>query len=217
MSLRNPLTSLRPEKAPLNLFRLLLAAGILGGVLLCSLTILAGALLSSQGRQPEQDRLAALAQLRALCGGGGGHAQAAALAGAGPHRLVVFRSNIAGSTDLTTFYNRTEDYPAEWHASGPDQAELVACVHTGSVILEECAYTLSGGAQAVLQRVQWTAIVNLYTAQTADLIAQAELPGSEPRPCRQQEEFQGSALTQPVYGEAVAPAQIQAWLSGFVE
>jgi hypothetical protein len=218
MTLRNPLQPLAPQKAPLTLVRLLLAAGILGGVLLCSLTLLAGTLLRSGDRQAEQDALAALAPLKQLCFGGAGLSQSARYdPGAGPQRLVVFRSNIAGSADPATFYNRTADYPANWQAQELASAGLVVCVHTGSVVVEECVYTLSDGARGVLQRVQWTALIELYAAQSADLVAQGKLPGDLPRDCQQQEQFSSSALTQSVVGDAVPPAAIQAWLSDYVE
>jgi hypothetical protein len=217
MTLRNPLQQLAPSKAPLTLVRLLLAAGILGGVLLCSLTILAGTLLSAGSRQSQSASLAALSPLKQVCFGGAGLPAAAAYSPGAEARLVVFRSNIAGSTDPTTFYNRTADYHTAWQASELEGAGLVACVHTGSVIVEECAYTLGAGGRGILQRVQWTARVDLFAAQTAELIAQGELSGALPRACQQQEEFSGTAVTQPVYGEAVTPGQIQAWLSDYVE
>jgi hypothetical protein len=218
MTLRNHLQQLAPHKAPITLIRLLLAATILGGVLLCSVIILAGTLLSSGGRQAGQEGLAALAPLRQVCFGGAGLPQAAAYSpGPGPRRVVVFRSNIAGSADPSTFYNRSADYPANWQAADLPQAGLVACVHTGSVVVEECAYTLGDGARAILQRVRSTALVELYAAQTAGLVARGELPGAEPRACQPQEQFTGAALTQAISGDAVSPAQIQAWLSGYVE
>jgi hypothetical protein len=211
-----PPTSRPADRRRLN-FYIALAAGILGGALLCGGLVLAGSLLSTQSRQPEQDRWQALAPLRQVCGGAG-QAQAARYApGAGPHRLAVFRSNIAGSTDLSTFYNRTEDFPAEWQPAELAHAALVACVHTGSVVVEECAYTLDAGARATLQRVQLTAMINLYAASTGELVGQETLTGPEPRACQAQEQFLDGSLTQPVFGEAVCPAQIQGWLTGYVE
>ena len=159
--LKNPLDLLTDPSARRRAqMRMLIAGLILGGALLCSGVILAGQALSTAAEAPAQATqaaaLEALRPLKDLCLGGAGQAPAAEYRpGAGPHRLAVFRSNIAGSADLSTFYNRTEDYPAEWQAGALAQAELVACVHTASIVVEECAYDLPAGARAVLQRVQF--------------------------------------------------------------
>ena len=221
--LTNPWKALtHPETPPAVRLRMLLAGLILGGVLVCSVTLLAGQALSAADAAParatQSAALEALQPLKTLCLGGAGQGAAAGYTpGAGPHRLVVFRSNIAGSADLATFYNRTEDYPADWQAADLPQAALVACVHTASAVVEACAYNLAGGAQATLQRVQLSAAVALYAARTGALVGQAVLPGAEPRACQPQETFPAGVTTQSVSGAAVPPAQIQAWLAAYVE
>lgn len=214
----NPLAHRTPAASQRLKLKGALAAGIFGTVCVCSSVILAGTLLSGGGRASAQEGLAALAPLRQACFGGGGHAEAAPYPGGpGPHRLVVFRSNIAGSTDASTFYNRTADLPAEWQAGTLAEAELVACVHAGASVVEACAYTLSDGSNAVLQRSQLNATVALYAAQTGALLDQGVLLGAPPRACQDQEQFGEGVSTQAVYGEAVTAAQIQAWLAEHVE
>lgn len=221
--LRNPFDGLNDstEKKLLK-FRVLLAGVILGGVMLCSGVILTGLTVSNAAKAParaaQEASWESLKPLKELCLGGAGNSSAANFTpGAGPHRLVVFRSNIAGATDLSTFYNRTEDYPAEWRAAELAQAQFVACIHTGSIVVEECAYTLPNDVRATLQRMQLTAQVSVYAAQTGELLGQAELPGALPRACQAQEQFAETLTTQSVAGDPVPPAQIEAWLRGLVE
>lgn len=219
---RNPLDQISdPTQKKLMQFRLLLAAGIIGGVLLCSAVILGGLALQGAAEAParatQQASFDSVTPLKALCTGGPGQPAAASYApGAGAPRLVVFRSNIAGSTDLSTYYIRTEDLPEAWRAAELAQAALVACVGTGSAVIETCAYNLPNNQAATLRRVQLTAQISVYAAQTGEPIAQAELPGPEPRACQDQEQFSEGALTQTVTGEPVAPEAINRWLSEFV-
>lgn len=221
--LRNPFDQVSdPTQKKLLQIRVLLAGVILGGVVLCSGVILTGLAVSNAAEAPARTTQEALWEslkpLKELCAGGAGNSAAASYApDAGPHRLVVFRSNIAGSTDLSTFYIRTEDVPAEWRADDIAQAELAACVHAGSVIIEECTYTLANATTATLQRVQLTAIVNLFAARTGELVGQSELPGPEPRACQNTEQFVEGSLTATVTGEAVTPDVIAEWLRAYVE
>ena len=221
--LRNPFDQVEnPAQKKLLQFRVYLAAAIIAGVLLCSLLILGGLALQGAAEAPErateQASFDSVGPLKDLCAGGAGHATAARYApGGGPHRLVVFRSNLAGSSDLTAFYIRTEDFPEAWRAAQLEQAALVACVGANSYVIEECAYTLEGNKPGTLQRVQLTAGINLYAAQTGELIAQDELPGPEPRACQDQEQFVGDLLTLTVAGDAVSSETIADWLREYVE
>jgi hypothetical protein len=221
--LRNPFDQISdPAQKKLLQFRVILAGAIIGGVLLCSALILGGLAVQGAAEAPEratqQASFDSVKPLKELCAGGGGSAAAANYApGAGPHRLVVFRSNIAGSADLSTFYIRTEDYPEAWRAAVVEEAALVACVHTGSYTVEECAYTLEDNKAAMLQRVQLTAQINLYAARTGQLVGQGELAGTEPRACQDTEQFVGDLLVATAIGEAVTPEAIADWLSEYVE
>jgi hypothetical protein len=221
--LRNPFDQIEdPNQKKLLQFRVLLAAVILGGVLLCSGLILGGLALEGAAEAPakatQQASFDSVKPLKELCAGGAGNPAAASYTpGAGPHRLVVFRSNIAGSTDLSTFYIRTEDYPEAWRAAVLEEAALVACVSTGSSIVEECAYTLQDNKAATLQRVQLTAQIKLYAARTGELVAQGELAGTEPRACGDTEQFVGDLLVATVTGEAVTPEAIAEWLREYVQ
>jgi hypothetical protein len=221
--LRNPFDQIEdPTEKKLFKFRVVIAGVILGGVLLCSGVILTGLAISNAAEAParltQEASWESLKPLKELCAGGAGNAAAASYApGSGPHRLVVFRSNIAGSTDLSAFYIRTEDYPEAWRAAVVEDAALVACVSANSYIVEECAYTLEGNQAATLQRVQLAATINLYAARTGALVGQTELIGSEPRACQDTEQFSGGLLTATVTGEAVPPEAIAEWLSEFVQ
>jgi hypothetical protein len=221
--LRNPFDQIEdPTQKKLLQFRVVLAGAIIGGVLLCSLLILGGLALQGATQAPtkatQQASFDSVKPLKELCAGGAGNAAAAGYApGSGPHRLVVFRSNIAGSTDLSAFYIRTEDYPEAWRAAVVEEAALVACVSANSYIVEECAYTLEGNQAATLQRVQLAATINLYAARTGALVGQTELIGATPRACQDTEQFSGGLLTATVTGEAVPPEAIAEWLSEFVQ
>jgi len=221
--LRNPLDQIEdPTQKKLVKFRLIIAAAIIGGVLLCSTLILGGLALEGATAAPakatQQASFDSVKPLKELCGGGAGHPAAASYTpGSGPQRLVVFRSNITGSTDLSTFYIRTEDYPEAWRAAVVEEAALVACVGAGSYLIEECAYTLKDGATATLNRVQLTAVIRLYAARTGELVGQGEVPGPEPRACGETEKFGEGSLTATVTGEAVAPEAIAEWLREYVE
>jgi hypothetical protein len=221
--LRNPLDQIEdPNQKKLAKFRLIIAAAIIGGVLLCSTLILGGLALQGVTAAPaqatQQASFDSVTPLKELCAGAAGNTTAASYApGSGPHRLVVFRSNIAGSTDLSTYYIRTADYPEAWRAALVEEAALVACVSANSYIVEECAYTLEGNQAATLQRVQLAATINLYAARTGALVGQTELIGSEPRACQDTEQFSGGLLTATVTGEAVPPEAIAEWLSEFVQ
>jgi hypothetical protein len=221
--LRNPFDAVSdPARKKRLQLRVVVAGVTLGSVLLCSGLILGGLALSNAAEDParatQQASFDSVKPLKELCAGGAGHAAAANYTpGNGPHRLVVFRSNIAGSTDLSTFYNRSEDYPAGWQATELAQAELVACVHTGSIVVEECVYTLKDGTRATLQRVQLTAIVQLYAAHTGELVGRGELPGSAPRACQDKEPFAEGVRTAAVTGEAVTADAIAEWLREYVQ
>lgn len=203
-------------------WRVIVAAGILGGVVLCSLVLLIGQGLAdgqaAPARATQEASWASLAALKGMCAGEAGDAAAAPYAdGSGPHQLVVFRSNIVGSTDLSTFYNRSEDHPEDWRAALLEDAALVVCVQATSVVVEECAYQLRGGEQAVLQRVQLGAAVSVIAAQTGEVVAQDVLPGSEPRACGEQEEFADGVTAQVVSGDPVETTVITEWLRPYVE
>lgn len=198
-------------------WRIWIALLILVGVFGCSAVIIFGTALSDLQRQPTQEALAAVSPLRELCGGGSGSASAKGYTdGAGPHRLIVFRSILSDAQDLTAYYNRTEDYPAEWRATGLGEAELVACVHAEPVVIEECSYTLDNGVAAVLQRVQWLARIVVHDARSGDMLDEGAVEGSLPRACQDQESFTGSTLVVQVAGEQPAPTAIAGWLEPWV-
>ncbi|MBL8045775.1 MAG: hypothetical protein JNL09_04495, partial [Anaerolineales bacterium] len=196
--LRNPINQIEdPTQKKLVQFRLILAGVILIGVLLCSGVILGGLMLQGAAEAPakatEQASFDSVKPLKELCTGdtAGNVAAAEYAPGGGPNRVVVFRSNLVGSTDLSSFYIRTEDYPEAWRAAELEQAALVACVSANSYVVEECAYTLEGNKSGVLQRIQLTALVNVYAARTGQLVGQKELAGSVPRDCQDTEQFIG--------------------------
>lgn len=222
--LRNPLDQVEnPGEKKLLQFRLIIAGAILIGVLLCSGVILGGLALQGAAEAPtkatEQASFDSVKPLKELCTGDtAGNAAAANYApGSGPNRLVVFRSNITGSTDLSTFYIRTEDYPEAWRAAELEQAALIACVSANSYVVEACTYTLEGNKAGVLQRIQLTALVNVYAARTGKLVGQKELIGAEPRACQDTEQFIGDLLVLTVTGEAVSSQAITQWLGDYVE
>ncbi len=194
-------------------WRLWIAVAILVGVFGCSAVIIFGTSLSDLQRQPTQEALAAVSPLRELCGAGEGSADAKGYTdGDGPHRLIVFRSLLADAQDLTAYYNRTEDYPAEWRAPALSEAELVACVHAERVVIEECNYTLDNGVAGIVQRVQWLARVVLHDARSGRVLDEGEVSGSLPRACQDQEDFSGSSMILQVAGEQPAPDAIAGWL-----
>lgn len=222
--LRNPLNQIEdPNQKKLVQFRLIIAGAILLGVLLCSGVILGGLMIQGAAEAPtkatEQASFDSVKPLKELCtGDAAGLANAAEYApGGGPNRVVVFRSNLTGATDLSSFYIRTEDYPEAWRAAELEQAALVACVSANSYVVEECSYTLEGNQAGVLQRIQLTALVNVYAARTGELVGQKELIGTEPRACQDTEQFIGDLLVLTVTGEAVSTQAITAWLGDYVE
>ncbi len=194
-------------------WRVWIAVAILVGVFGCSAVIIFGTSLSDLQRRPTQEALAAVSPLRELCGGGEGPADAKGYTdGAGPHRLIVFRSILADDQDLTAYYNRTEDYPTEWRAPGLSEAELVACVHAERVVIEECNYTLDNGVAGIVQRVQWLSRIVLLDARNGRVLDEGEVAGSLPRDCQDQEDFSGSSMIVQVAGEQPAPDAIAEWL-----
>lgn len=202
--------------------RVIVAAAILGGVVLCSVVLLIGLTLEDGAEAParatQEASWASLAPLKTQCAGGGGELRAARYTpGAGPHRLVVFRSNVAGATDLSTFFNRTEDFPTNWHAPLLEDAALVVCVHPALVVVEECAYDLRGGAQGVLVRQRLIAIVHVIAAHSGEPVAQTELAGGDPRACQDQESFAADTTELAVVGDPVPASLIADWLRAYVE
>ncbi len=194
-------------------WRFWLAVVILGGVMACSSVILLGTALGDQARQPTREALAAMGPLREVCGGAGGHTAAKGISqDAGPHRLVVFRSLLSGEQSLDSFYNRSEDFPSEWRASTPEDAELVACVHAERILIEECTYTLEGGTAAVLRREQWLARIVVHDARSGDVLDEGVVEGSLPRECQDQESFADGLTTQLVTGDQPAADAIAEWL-----
>ncbi len=202
--------------------RVIVAAAILGGVVLCSVILLIGLTLEDDAEAParatQEASWASLAPLKTQCAGGGGEPRAARYTpGAGPHRLVVFRSNIPGTTDLSTYYNRTEEYPTDWHAALLEDAALVVCVHASVAVIEECAYDLRGGAQGVLVRQRHIAIVHVTAAHTGEVVAQTELAGGDPRACQDQESFAADMTQLAVVGDPVPASLIADWLRAYVD
>ena len=198
-------------------WRFWLAVVILGGVLACSSLILLGTALGDLGRQPTREALQAMTVFRDTCGAGGGVAEAPGLTSpTGPHRVVVYRSLLPSTGDLSSYYNRTEDLPEEWRATLPGETEMVACVHAERIVVEECEYTLDNGAVAVLRREQWLARVVLHDAHTGDVIEHDTLQGEPPRDCQDSETFTEDALSLQVEGEQVTPKAIADWLESRV-
>ena len=198
-------------------WRIWIALLILVGVFGCSAVIIFGTALSDLQRQPTQEALAAVSPLREICGGGSGPAAAKGyIDGAGPHRLIVFRSILADPQDLTAYYNRTEDFPTEWRARGLSAAELVACVHAERLLVEECTYTLEGGTAAVLRREQWLARIVVHDARSGDVLDEGAVEGSLPRECLDQESFADGLTTQLVTGDQPAADAIVEWLEPHV-
>ena len=195
-------------------WRFWIAIAILVGVFGCSAVIVFGTALGDQARQPTREALAAMTPFREICGGGAGQSSARGLAaGPGPHQIVLFRTLIASAQDLTSYYNRTEDYPIEWRATTPADVELVACVHAETVAIETCEYTLESGVGAVLQRYQWVSRVVLHDARSGAVIDEGVIEGSRPRECRDSESFAGSLTTQVVTGEQPSVEAIAEWLT----
>jgi hypothetical protein len=193
-------------------WRFWIAVVILGGVFACSSVIVFGTALSDAARQPTREALAAMTLLREVCGGSGLNEARGVQPDAGPHRLVVFRSLMAGEQSLDSFYNRSEDVPAEWRASAPDDTEVVACVHAERILVEECAYALDGGATAVLRREQWLARVVIHDARTGEVIDEGGVEGSLPRECQDEETFPDGQTSQSIIGEQPTPDAIAQWL-----
>ncbi len=190
------------------------AIGILIGVFGCSAVIVFGTTLGDQARQPTREALAAMTPFREVCGGGAGQSSARGPAdGTGPHRIVLFRTLIAGAQDLTSYYNRTEDFPVDWRATTPAEVELVACVHAETVAIETCEYRLESGANAVLQRNQWVSRVVLHDAQNGAVIDEGVIEGSLPRECQDSESFSGGLTTQVVTGDQPSVEAIAEWLT----
>lgn len=198
-------------------WRFWLAVVILGGVMACSSVIIFGTALSDLGRQPTREALQAMTVFRDTCGAGGGVAQAPGLASpTRPHQVVVYRSLLPSTGDLSSYYNRTEDLPEEWRATLPNETELVACVHAERVVIEECAYTLENGDVGVLRREQWLARIVLHDARTGDMIEEDVLEGDLPRECQDNETFTDGTLILQVEGQQVAPKAIADWLESRV-
>ena len=198
-------------------WRFWLAVVILGGVMACSSIIIFGTALSDLGQQPTREALQAMTIFRDTCGSGGGVAEAPGLTSpTGPHQVVVYRSLLPSTGDLSSYYNRTEDLPEEWRATLPNETELVACVHAERVVIEECEYTLESGATGVLRREQWLARIVLHDAHSGDVIEQETLQGERPRECQDTETFTEGTLSLQVEGTQVAPKAIADWLESRV-
>ncbi len=198
-------------------WRFWLAVVILGGVVACSSIIIFGTALSDLGQQPTREALQAMTVFRDTCGSGEGVAEAPGLtATTGPHQVVVYRSLLPSTGDLSSYYNRTEDLPEDWRATLPGETEMVACVHAERVVVEECQYTLDSGVAGVLRREQWLARIVLHDAHTGDVIEQETLSGESPRECQDSETFTEGASTLQVEGKQVTPKAIAEWLESRV-
>ncbi|MCS6910738.1 MAG: hypothetical protein NZM11_09260 [Anaerolineales bacterium] len=191
----------------------ILAAIILGGVLLCSTLIIFFAVVSPLiEAQAITERLR---PLQTVCENGAAVPEAPEyIADPGPNKVVVYLA-----AEDETYYNRIEDYPRHWHATTVGEAELVACAQTGKQIIETCEYTLEDedNTLAKLQREQYTLTVRLYAPHTGELLAETVLTGSEPRACQDTETFTDGVTTQTVTGDPIKPAEMTKWLQAYVE
>jgi len=201
----------------LGLFRankyLLLAATLLGGLLLCSAIVIFGLVVGSSPLVEAQAAAERLRPLRAVCESGAAVPEAPAYtADPGPNKIVVYLA-----TDGQTYDNRTDDYPRRWRAATVAEAELVACAQTGTQIIETCEYTLADNTPARLQRLQVTLTVRLYAPHTGQLLDTTTLTGLAPRACQENETFRDGATTQTVTGDPINPAEVTKWLLAHVE
>jgi hypothetical protein len=198
-----------------NRFRiyLILAATVLGGVLLCSGLILFGVVVGGSPLMEAQAAAERLRPLRAVCESGAAVPEAPEyIADSGPNKVVVYLA-----VDGEAYYNRTEDYPRRWRAATVGEAELVACAQTGTQVIETCDYTLEDNTPAKLQRVQYTLTVRVYAPHTGELLDETVLTGNAPRACQDSETFTGGATTQTVTGDPINPAEVTKWLLNYVE
>jgi hypothetical protein len=194
-------------------FYLIVAGGILGGVLVCSALIIFGLAVGGSPLVEAQAAAERLRPLRAVCESGAAVPEAPEyFADSGPNKVAVYLS-----TDGQTYYNRTEDYPRRWRAALVSEAELVACAQTGTQIIETCEYTLADNTPAQLQREQYTLTVRLYAPHSGELIDETVLTGVAPRACQDNETFTGGATTQTVTGDPINPAEVEKWLLTHVE
>lgn len=191
----------------------LLAATLLGGVLLCGGLILFGVVVGGSALMEARAAAERLRPLRAVCETGAAVPAAPEyVADPGPNKVAVYLS-----IDGASYDNRTSDYPRRWRAATVSEAELVACAQTGKEVIETCEYTLEDNTPATLQRVQITLTVRLYAPHTGELLAETVLTGNAPRACQENETFSGGAATQTVTGDPINPAEVTKWLLAYVE
>jgi hypothetical protein len=134
----------------------------------------------------------------AVCQGQGVSNAASYAGGPGPHPILFLQegkrvSNIGA--------------PKGWPATSAENTELVACVgRSEKYVLETCHYA---GAPEI-KRYGYKQAIQLFAAQTGELIAADTVHGGAPRACKQVEERSVKSLT----GDQV---NLWDWLEKYVE
>lgn len=121
--------------------------------------------------EPENSPSKAIALgLKGVCSEGKGTLDAAPFSDEHlPHPLLVL-----DQSGNVNWY--TDRMPNNWHPTGVDSTQLVACISQKKETLETCNYR-GGGVQF---RYQYQATVRLLKAQTGELISNTTLYGSRP-------------------------------------
>jgi hypothetical protein len=107
--------------------------------------------------------------------------------------------------------------PKEWRTKEVAEVELVACIVEEQVVLERCPYSVVGGKDATVSRVQVKTVVTLHEAQTGKVVATSEaLEGGVPAKCKQSEEFSKGSTSKSNIG--LRPSrEVDEWLEQYVE
>lgn len=109
--------------------------------------------------------------------------------------------------------------PTEWQPSDANSVELVACLESDSIVLEECPYIITGiPGVSILERRQRTVRIKLRDAKTAEIIASAPMiEGSIPPKCPDETKFEQGSNRSSIFGSSVPDDKIFDWLRPFVE
>ena len=150
-----------------------------------------------------------------LLGEGHGVEEMAAYGGPGPHPIVVMDS--AGGIHQSVY-----ELPSEWVCDSINDIELVAYVGENEwVTIETCSYgslySYSQFGMWIAYREQCQVEVRLIEAQTGSVVADKVFLGPLPRAFRETESFASDEYSKTIRGDIVSFAEIQQWLTTYVE
>lgn len=150
--------------------------------------------------------IALMVQMRALCAGTSAGVPKAAEYVPGPGRHPMLANKKYSPTD-----SYLELAPFDLAPKATRDAQLVACIDLGTMILEQCSYFVNG-QPVEIARVRYQATIRLLAARSGQLVATETLYGSSPVECPA---IKIGAVD--ISGSHVTDAQVQSWLQRYAQ